>query len=101
MKLGATLNDTRLASAVLFATFALSYPALAGDGARCTKASCQAMNVPLGCKLYGTRGNGRMRCSAHQLNIEKPRPRFGGDSGPQILLPATTYTIDRGSTICN
>jgi hypothetical protein len=99
MKFGATLNETRLAAVFFFVTFALSYPALAGDGAQCTKSSCQTMSVPLGCKLNGTRGNSRIRCNTHQLSIEKPRPSFGGNG--RSLPPATSYAIDRGSTICN
>jgi hypothetical protein len=99
MKLNATPNETRLASVIFFVTFALSYPALAAGGTQCTKSSCQTMSVPLGCKLYGTRGNSRMRCNTHQLSIQKPRPSFGGNGG--FLPPTTSYAIDRGSTICN
>jgi hypothetical protein len=98
MKFAATLSETRLV-VVFFVTLALSCPASAGNGAQCTKGSCQTMSVQLGCQLYGTRGNGRMRCSTHQLSIEKPRPSFGGNGGS--LPPATSYAIDRGSTICN
>jgi hypothetical protein len=101
MKFSATLYGTRLATMAFFAAFALSDPALAGDGAQCTKTSCLTMSVPLGCKLYGSDGNHRMRCRTHQSSRENLRPPFHGNGEPRVLQPPASYVIDRGSTICN
>jgi hypothetical protein len=97
MRVGASLNDTRLAWVVFFVTFALSYPALAGDSVHCTKTGCQNMSVHQGCSPHGS---GRMRCRTHQLSMPRP-PLVGPNGGAPILQLAPSYAIDRGSTICN
>lgn len=101
MKLRATLNGRRLASVVFFVTFALSGPAPAGSGARCTKPGCQTMSVPVSCKFYGGHDIDSMKCRTHQSKRQNLRTPFGGNGTPQIPQPAASYTIDRGSAICN